>query len=114
SGSGQELLAHELTHVVQQGSGQVGGGSGGMTVNEPGDAHEQEADSVAEQVGMVAGQAGAGPVQMQEEDEMPAPPEGLLEEKGAPDLQRQGDVPEEEELVQAQSEELEEKELLEE
>ncbi|HUF39214.1 MAG TPA: DUF4157 domain-containing protein, partial [Anaerolineales bacterium] len=46
SGSGQELLAHELTHVVQQGSGQVGGGSGGMTVNEPGDAHEQEADSV--------------------------------------------------------------------
>jgi hypothetical protein len=47
SSSGQELLAHELTHVVQQSSGQVGGGGGRMTVNAPGDAYEQEADSVA-------------------------------------------------------------------
>jgi hypothetical protein len=49
TGSGQELLAHELTHVVQQSSGAAGGG-GGMTVNAPGDQYEQEADSVAKAV----------------------------------------------------------------
>lgn len=46
SSSGQELLAHELTHVVQQGSGAVGGANR-MTVNAPGDAFEQQADAVA-------------------------------------------------------------------
>lgn len=50
SSSGQELLAHELTHVVQQSSGRVGSGGGGMTVNAPGDTYEQEADSVAKAV----------------------------------------------------------------
>jgi hypothetical protein len=47
SSSGQELLAHELTHVVQQGSGAVGGASR-MTVNAPGDAFEQQADAIAQ------------------------------------------------------------------
>ncbi len=46
SSSGQELLAHELTHVVQQGTGAAGGG-GRMTVNAPGDSFEQEADASA-------------------------------------------------------------------
>ena len=50
SGEGQELIAHELTHVVQQTSGSVGGGGGSMTVNAPGDRYEQEADSVAKTV----------------------------------------------------------------
>lgn len=50
SSSGQELIAHELTHVVQQSSGQVGGSGGGMTVNPPGDVYEQEADATARQV----------------------------------------------------------------
>ena len=50
SSSGQELLAHELTHVVQQSSGRVSGGGGRMTVNAPGDTYEQEADSVARTV----------------------------------------------------------------
>lgn len=50
SSSGQELLAHELTHVVQQSSGAVGSGSGAMRVNAPGDRFEQEADSVAKSV----------------------------------------------------------------
>ena len=36
SSGGQELVAHELTHVVQQSSGAVGG-AGKMTVNPPGD-----------------------------------------------------------------------------
>ncbi len=44
--SGQELIGHELTHVVQQGSG-AAAGSGRMTVNPPGDEHEREADRVA-------------------------------------------------------------------
>jgi hypothetical protein len=47
SSSGQQLIAHELTHVVQQATGAVGSGSGGMTVNAPGDRFEQEADAVA-------------------------------------------------------------------
>lgn len=46
---GQELIAHELTHVVQQGAGRVQGG-GRMTVNQPGDAFEHEADAVAKTV----------------------------------------------------------------
>jgi hypothetical protein len=73
SGSGQELIAHELTHVVQQSSGSVGSGSGRMTVNAPGDAYEQEADSVAKT---------------------------LLSGSTIPEVQRQ--IPDEEELLQKQ------------
>jgi hypothetical protein len=47
SSGGQELLAHELTHVVQQGSGAVTSEAGKMTVNEPGDAFEQQADAIS-------------------------------------------------------------------
>ena len=47
--SDTSLMAHELTHVVQQGSGAVSGG-GGMTVGAADDAHEHEADAVAQQV----------------------------------------------------------------
>lgn len=68
SSGGQELIAHELTHVVQQGSGAVKGGSG-LTVNAPGDTYEQEADAVAKQVtspGTASAEAG---VQRQEEEE---------------------------------------------
>jgi len=88
SGGGQELLAHELTHVVQQSSGQVGG-SGGMTVNAPNDAFEQEADAVAKTVTSPGAAAG---VQLQrEEDDQPAQEEDEL-------LQRQEMEPEEDEL----------------
>ena len=44
SASGQELLGHELAHVVQQSSG--GASTGHMIVNPPGDALEQQAASV--------------------------------------------------------------------
>ncbi len=44
---GQQLLAHELTHVVQQRSGAAGGGSGPLTVGPAGDHHEQQADATA-------------------------------------------------------------------
>ncbi len=46
SSSGKELLAHELTHVVQQ----TGTVRGKMAIGQPGDAYEQEADQVAKAV----------------------------------------------------------------
>jgi hypothetical protein len=45
--SGRELLAHELTHVVQQNSDAV---RTKLTVSDPGDAHEIEADQMARSV----------------------------------------------------------------
>lgn len=43
---GRQLVAHELTHVVQQG-GQPMATQAGLRVSEPGDRFEQEADRVA-------------------------------------------------------------------
>jgi hypothetical protein len=48
STSGRELIAHELSHAVQQSTGRVSGGGGGMTVCPTGDAFEQEADALAQ------------------------------------------------------------------
>jgi hypothetical protein len=48
--SDTSLMAHELTHVVQQSSGSVGGGGGGMSVGAADDSHEHEADSVAQAI----------------------------------------------------------------
>ena len=48
--SDTSLMAHELTHVVQQSSGAMGGSGGGMTVGAADDSHEHEADAVAQQV----------------------------------------------------------------
>lgn len=46
---GQQLLAHELTHVIQQDSGQVVGGEGEhMKVTSPGDHFETEADQISD------------------------------------------------------------------
>jgi hypothetical protein len=47
SGEGDRLLAHELTHVVQQRGAPT---SGPLTVSEPGDAQETEADAVAREL----------------------------------------------------------------
>ena len=44
STDGQQLLAHELTHVVQQRGAST---SGPMTVSQPGDALENEAEATA-------------------------------------------------------------------
>jgi hypothetical protein len=48
SADGDRLIAHELAHVVQQ-RGAPAGGS--LTVSEPGDALEREADDVADTLG---------------------------------------------------------------
>lgn len=93
SSGGQELIAHELTHVVQQGSGAVKGGPG-MTVNAPGDAFEQEADAMAGQVAAPANTAGteAG-VQRQES----MPDDEKEDELQMKAVQRQEEMPEDEE-----------------
>ena len=53
SRGGQELLAHELAHVVQQSGHAQAKSSGreaGLAVNSPGDAFEREADGAADRV----------------------------------------------------------------
>jgi hypothetical protein len=109
SDSGRELIAHELTHVVQQGTGAVGSAQG-MTVNPPDDVYEQEADAVAQQVanvGVEAATAGAagGTAQRQEVTEE----EDLAAQ--AKVAQRQ-EVPEEEDLPAQRQEVPEEEEEL--
>lgn len=87
SGDGNKLLAHELTHVVQQ-SGSPSS-SGPLTLGPAGDAYEQEADSASNQV---AGQAALPAVQRQ----MPQ------EEEAVQAMRIQRQMPEEEDVsVQA-------------
>jgi hypothetical protein len=83
SEAGQRLIAHELTHVVQQGAS-APSVQGKMAVNDPNDQYEAEADHVADKV-------------------MTQPNLQLREDEAA--VQRQE---EEEELVQAQEEDEEE------
>ncbi len=59
--AGQHLLAHELTHVVQQRTGSLGTSGGGnaggtMTVGAADDRHEQEAEQTAQTTQQVAWQ----------------------------------------------------------
>jgi len=58
--AGQQLIAHELTHVVQQASGPVSGRAhGGLSISDPGDAFEQQADAMASRLPSSAAAAGA-------------------------------------------------------
>ncbi|MBI5565417.1 MAG: DUF4157 domain-containing protein, partial [Chloroflexi bacterium] len=93
SASGQELIAHELAHVVQQGSRSIGTADR-MTVNAPGDANEQAADAVAQSVmsqstANVPAVASA-PVQRE------TPEEELILPKAEPGAWVQRETPEEE------------------
>ena len=97
SGGGQELLAHELTHVVQQSGGTAGSG-GPMTVTAAGDTYEQEADAVAN---TVTGAGAQSQAQRQAEDDAV---QMQVEEEEEP-IQPQPE--EEEELLQAQLEDEE-------
>lgn len=58
SDSGKRMLAHELTHVVQQKAGPVAGSPapGGIMLSDPDDAFEREADYMADKV-MSGGEA---------------------------------------------------------
>src|SRR5437867_7691018 len=108
SDSGKRMLAHELTHVVQQRSGPVDGtpAGGGIRISNPADRFEQAAESSADRVmssNSVASPATAvaAGVQRQSDEE---------EELQGSYIQRQAD--EEEELqgnfVQRQEDEEEE------
>ncbi len=66
SQSGQKLIAHELTHIVQQASGVVGPGGNRMTVHAPSDRFEKQADRLASEATSPAVQPG---VQRQVEDD---------------------------------------------
>jgi hypothetical protein len=83
STEGKTMLAHELTHVVQQRSGPVDGtaAGGGIKVSDPSDRFEREASANADRV-MSA----------------PAPASAQLSASG-PAVQRE-EAPEEEEDVQ--------------
>ncbi len=63
SAPGQRLLAHELTHVVQQRSGPVDGAPspGGIMVSDPADRFEIEAERVAERVTATTAEPGNTP-----------------------------------------------------
>jgi len=110
SDSGKKMLAHELTHVVQQRSGPVAGtpAPGGIKISHPSDTFEQAAESSADRAMSSQGPATQSPA-------TPAPAsvqrEGEEEEElqGA-FVQREGD--EEEELqgtfVQREGDEEEE------
>ncbi len=84
SAEGQKLLAHELTHVVQQGRGEVPG-RGKMSVNPPGDQYEQQAEANAQALAQGAppqpghSQA-ASPLQLQEEEEELIQAQDMFEE----------------------------------
>jgi Domain of unknown function (DUF4157) len=92
SAGGRVMLAHELTHVVQQRSGPVDGttAAGGIKVSDPSDRFEREAASNAERVmsdpaGMTAAPV-PGPESVQRD---------VAEESAAPPVQREGAPPEE-------------------
>ena len=115
--TGRELLAHELTHVVQQNPGTVqaksdGEGAGGgctcgstaarepqmkLSVSQPGDQYEQEADRVAAVVMHQDAQSGAGASastavqrQMPEEEEKLGMQAKYRDDRSGPDRDRLG------------------------
>lgn len=102
SAEGKTMLAHELTHVVQQRSGPVDGSSagGGIKVSDPSDRFEREASSNAERV--MAGPAPAPTATAQlsasaaavQRDEAPE------EETAQGSFVQRDEAPEEEEAVQ--------------
>lgn len=112
SGSGQELIAHELTHVVQQSTGSVGSSGSGMVVNPPGDIYEQEADAVAQQAinaETASEQSLSGETVQREE----MPEEEELQMKRDEAIQRE-EIPEEEELQMKRNESIQREEMPEE
>ena len=105
--SGQHLIAHELTHVVQQGAA-APTVQAKMTVNDPNDKYEAEADAVADKV--MSKQLETMQRQGQEEEELQMQ---ALDEQPEDELQMQ-EVEEEELQMQEMGEQPEEELQLEE
>lgn len=103
SDSGKHMIAHELTHVVQQRSGPVDGtdAGGGVKISDPSDRFERDAVANADRL-----MSGAEPA--------PAPSTGVQRVSDTDSVQRQDAPAEEEEeasaqtFVQRQEEETEE------
>lgn len=135
SDAGKTMLAHELTHVVQQRSGPVEGTSapGGIKVSDPSDRFEREASANAERVmagpapttaavvpGVQRVAAGDADVQRHEEDDAGVQraevggSEVQRAEVGDAAVQREGEEEKEEEVqgafVQREEEEAQEEE----
>ena len=105
SDSGKRMLAHELTHVVQQRSGPVDGtpAAGGIRISDPSDRFERAAESSADRVMSSASPAtiaaGSPPsVQREEEEtpeETPEEAQGLsryaIQREEAPDDEKEGE-----------------------
>ncbi len=108
SSGGRELIAHELTHVVQQGSGAVPTGQR-MAVTPAGDSFEQQADATATAV-VTGGTASATAQQAPDEGNLQKQPTVEEEEetpaqtkRDAAALQMQPAADEEEEVPPAQT-----------
>jgi hypothetical protein len=107
--AGRHMLAHELTHVVQQRSGPVSGtpAPGGIKISDPSDSFEQEAERHAGAImsqtppaEAPAAAAQATPVQRTEQDAPPVQRAGEEELQGS-FVQRQGEEDrKDEEMVQ--------------
>jgi hypothetical protein len=122
SDDGQHVLAHELTHVVQQRSGPVDGmeAPGGIKVSDPSDRFEREASDVADRVvagGAVAATAPpSGSAVQRQEAEEEEDVQAYVQRQETPEeeemqayVQRQ-EMPEEEEEMQAYVQRQEEEE----
>jgi hypothetical protein len=117
SSDGKVMLAHELTHVVQQRSGPVEGSSapGGIKVSDPSDRFEREASANAEQAmaasAPVAAPTAGTPVQRDADE---AAPVQRHADNAAASVQREGEEEKEEEVqgafVQRDEEEAKEEE----
>ncbi|WP_158852236.1 eCIS core domain-containing protein [Saccharothrix deserti] len=88
SDSGKHMLAHELTHVVQQRNGPVDGtdAGGGVRVSDPSDRFEREAGSNADRIMSAPAPA---PAVQRVEDEVPE--EETAQTYVAPSVQREED-----------------------
>ncbi|WP_068155044.1 DUF4157 domain-containing protein [Rhodococcus phenolicus] len=92
SESGQHMLAHELTHVVQQRNGPVDGtdAGGGVRISDPSDRFERDAVANADRVMSAPAPAPTGGIQRWEDD-------------GSASVQRQDAPAEEEDEAAAQT-----------
>jgi hypothetical protein len=85
--TGQRMLAHELTHVVQQRSGPVDGTptEGGIKLSHPQDRFEQEAERTADRVmsGEAPAVAASAPAAVQRQEEEEETAQGMFVQRQA-------------------------------
>jgi hypothetical protein len=114
SSEGQQMIAHELTHVVQQRSGPVSGtpAPGGIQISDPSDSFEREA--VATSTNVMAGgppEAGNPLAAQRQADEMEEEPAvQSLVQRQVEEIEEEPESPAVQSLIQRQVEEIEEEE----